>query len=70
MTKTVPTTEVQTQILDILEEVSEQRSEFVITKDGQPVARVVPIDCGPMYGTVTFLGDIVTPLDEEWEADQ
>ena len=76
VTKTVPSTEVQTQILDMLEEVSEQRSEFVITKDGAPVARVIPIDRGrlrsleELRGSVTIVGDIIAPLDEAWEADE
>ena len=74
MTKTVASTDVPTQIDDILDEVSEQRLEFVITKDGHPVARVVPIERGrlrsleELRGSVTIVGDIVAPLDEEWEA--
>jgi prevent-host-death family protein len=73
VTKTVPADQVQTHLLDLLDEVSEKHAEFVITKDGEPIARVVPIDRpdrGPMFGTATILGDIVEPLDEEWEANE
>jgi antitoxin (DNA-binding transcriptional repressor) of toxin-antitoxin stability system len=74
--KTVASTDVPTQIDDILDAVAEQRSEFVITKDGHAVARVVPIDRGrlrsleELRGSVTVVGDIVAPLDEEWEAHE
>jgi antitoxin (DNA-binding transcriptional repressor) of toxin-antitoxin stability system len=27
-------------------------------------------DNGPMAGTIVYQGDLVTPLDEEWEADK
>jgi antitoxin (DNA-binding transcriptional repressor) of toxin-antitoxin stability system len=67
MSKTVPADELPSHVLDLLDE----HAEFVITKDGTPVARVVPItdkDRGPMYGRIQFLGDIVEPLDEEWDA--
>jgi prevent-host-death family protein len=39
MAKTVSADEAQTHLLDLMEE----HAEFVITKDGEPVARVVPI---------------------------
>lgn len=45
-------------------------------KRNNPVAQLVPIEekatslFGAMKGTVQILGDIVTPIREEWEADQ
>jgi prevent-host-death family protein len=69
MAKTVSADEARAHLLDLLEE----HTEFVITKDGEPVARVVPIEVasrGPMYGRIRFLGDVVAPLDETWKADQ
>ena len=70
MTKTVAVGDVE--LSDVLADVKQQ-TEVVLTEDGEPVARVIPVKNplrGPMYGTVTFLGDIVEPLDEEWEAEQ
>lgn len=52
-----------TNILDAVK----NDDEVVITEDGEPIARVIPIENplrGPMYGTITFHGDIVGPLDE------
>jgi antitoxin (DNA-binding transcriptional repressor) of toxin-antitoxin stability system len=57
-----------------MDEVRDQGGEYVITKRGLPVARLVPIPVerrplfGSMKGTGRTLGDIVSPLDEPWEA--
>jgi len=46
----------------------------VVTKRGKPVAQVVPLVrkpariVGAMKGEIRILGDIVSPLDVEWEA--
>jgi antitoxin (DNA-binding transcriptional repressor) of toxin-antitoxin stability system len=70
MTKTVAIEE--TALREIVHELRTD-DEVVITEDGRPVARLTPIRDplrGPMYGTVTFHGDITEPLDEEWDADK
>lgn len=60
--------------LKLMDEVRSRREEVVITKRGKPVARLVPFDekptpiYGSMKGTVTILGDIVSPVDEKWDA--
>jgi prevent-host-death family protein len=60
--------------LAIMDEVRDRGGEYLITKRGVPVARLVPVRqevrklFGSMKGTVTVLGDIVGPLDEPWEA--
>ena len=60
--------------LAIMDEVRDRGGEYVITKRGTPVARLVPFRheprplLGSMHGTVRVLGDIVGPLDEPWEA--
>jgi antitoxin (DNA-binding transcriptional repressor) of toxin-antitoxin stability system len=57
-----------------MDEVRDSGGEYVITKRGTPVAKLVPIHdervplLGSMRGTVKTLGDIVGPLDEPWEA--
>jgi prevent-host-death family protein len=76
MTKTVAVSEIKWP--DILEEVQKHHEEFVVTKDGQPIAKVTPIALAArrlrsleeLRGSVTVLGDIVEPLDEEWDADR
>ena len=50
------------------------RETLVVTKRGKPVAQVVPIIkrpktlWGAMKGEIEIRGDIVNPLDLEWEA--
>jgi len=61
--------------LKLMDEVRNRREEVVITKRGKPVARLVPFDekqakiYGCMQGTVTILGDIVSPVKEKWDAE-
>jgi antitoxin (DNA-binding transcriptional repressor) of toxin-antitoxin stability system len=46
---------------------------LVITKRGVPVAKLVPTEeeplqlFGALKGTVEITGDIISPLDEEWD---
>jgi len=62
--------------LGLLDEVQRQRKEIVITKRGKPVAKLVPISgdrpsfIGSMKGTMEIVGDIVSPIDVGWEADE
>ncbi len=66
--------EFKARCLAIMEDVREHGGEYVITKRGTPVAKLVPIPVerrplfGSMKGTGRTLGDIVSPLDEPWEA--
>ena len=58
--------------LSVLEDVKKQKKRVLITKRGEPIAEIVPVsDKGkdiPLKDTVTFLGDIVSPVaDDEWE---
>jgi prevent-host-death family protein len=59
--------------LAIMDEVRERGGEYIITKRGTPVARLVPVRLerkpllGSMHGTVKVLGDIIGPLDEPWD---
>ena len=60
--------------LALMDDVRDFGTEYIITKRGVPVARMVPVSIerrpllGSMKGTVKVLGDIVSPLDEPWEA--
>jgi len=73
----VPAGEFKARCLQLMDEVEETGREVVITKRGRPVARLVPIAeagardvFGCMGGTVIVVGDIVSPLEERWDADQ
>ena len=70
----IPAGEFKARCLALMDEVQESGREYVITKRGVPVAKLVAVHLeqrtlfGSMKGTVTVLGDIVSPLDESWEA--
>ncbi len=59
--------------LKLLDEVALTREPLVITKHGRPVAKLVPMPpetelFGAMAGSVRREGDIVSPLENEWNA--
>jgi prevent-host-death family protein len=64
--------------LSLMDRVAETGAEYVITKHGKPVARLGPIRksakrssvFGCMKGTSRILGDIVSPLNVTWEANE
>ena len=66
--------EFKARCLALMDEVRDRGGEYVITKRGTPVAKLVPVRVermrllGSMKGTVRVRGDIVSPLDEPWEA--
>ena len=68
--------EFKAKCLGLLDEVQNRRTEIVITKYGKPVAKLVPIKKAPtkifgsMKGSVTFMGDIISPIDVEWDAER
>ena len=76
----VPISEFKAKCLALLEQVRKTREPIRVTRHGKPVAEVVPP--GPvmdrkawlasMKGTVTILGDIISPATDkdEWEAER
>lgn len=70
------TVEFQSKCLELMEQMKESHEEVIITKDGKPVARLVPAEeetTGPLFGfmkgTVKINGDIIAPLDEKWDVE-
>ena len=71
----VPASEVKNAWHDYVDRVSRLRETIIVTRYGRPVMQLTPIEesdttsvIGFLAGTVTIHGDIVAPLDEEWEA--
>ena len=69
--------EFKTNCLRLMDDVAKRRVPIVITKRGKPVAKLVPVDEGPidlfgyMAGTIKICGDIVSPIDDaEWTGDE
>jgi prevent-host-death family protein len=63
--------------LAVMDEVQAKREPVLVTKNGKPVAKLVPVDLpvekDPLdafyFGKIEIVGDIVAPIysDEEWE---
>jgi len=73
MATTIPAGEFKAKCLKLLDQVAAERKTLVITKHGKPVAEVIPIReqkslFGAMKGSVLYMGDIISPLDVEWDA--
>ena len=71
----IPATKFKAQCLAILDTVQRKRTSVVISKHGKPVAKLVPIDADPvpslygsMKGTGREIGDIISPIEDEWDA--
>jgi prevent-host-death family protein len=72
---TIAAGEFKSKCLNLLDQVAEQRETLIITKHGRPVAQLVPMPTpvdiiGAMRGSVLYEGDIISPLENEWEAAQ
>ena len=69
---TIKASEFKAKCLKLMDYVAETREEFIISKNGQPVARLVPYREKPVSllgidkGRIKILGDIISPLDIEW----
>ena len=71
--KTVPTGYFKAHCLVLLAKVARTRQPLIITKQGKPVAKVVPTELqapGDLLGSVKFHSDIVAPILDEWEVER
>jgi prevent-host-death family protein len=65
---------------EYLDRVSRGRQEVVVTRYGKPVAKLVPIEAdeggqprslfGMLRGSAVVHGDILSPIDEIWDAER
>ena len=70
-TRNMRAAEFKAKCLAVLDEVAATKGEVVITKRGRPVARVVPLEQqadGPLEGLILEQGDLVSPIDADWDA--
>lgn len=71
----VKASEFRAKCLKLMDEVAESGEEIVITKNGRPVSRLVPYRERPKSlfgidrGKIEIRGDIVAPIDVEWDAE-
>ncbi len=71
--KPIKASEFKAKCLKLMDQVAETGETLVITKNGHPVAELRPITkrvdtlFGLHKGHIRIKGDIVSPLDVEWE---
>ena len=74
--RTIKASEFKAKCLKLMDEVAENGEEIVITKNGKPTARLAPYRerPGDWFGAdrdkLEILGDIISPIDVVWEAEQ
>jgi prevent-host-death family protein len=74
MSRVIKASEFKAKCLAMLDEVERTRQPVVITKRGKPVAKLVPHNApqkslfGVLKGRVEIIGDIISPIDVEWDA--
>jgi prevent-host-death family protein len=74
MTKTMKASECKAKFLGVLDEVAATHERVIVTKNGKPVAEIVPFVeksksiIGALKGSVTIMGDLDEPTGEDWEA--
>jgi prevent-host-death family protein len=74
VSRIIKASEFKAKCLALLDEVERTGDKLVITKKGKPVAEVIPhkpakrSPLGIWKGRMEILGDIISPIDVEWEA--
>lgn len=67
----------KTKCLELVEEVAVKGGTIVVTKHGKPVAQIAsatatarPTLRGFYKGKMKIVGDIISPIDVEWDAEK
>ena len=73
--RTIKASEFKAKCLQLMDEVAASGEEIVITKHGRPVSKLEPYRKRPKApfgrdrGIIRIAGDIIEPIDVEWEAE-
>jgi prevent-host-death family protein len=69
--------EFKSKCLKIMDEVNNTHEEVIITKHGNPVAKLIPYSkipsktfFGYLKNSVQITGDIIEPINETWDAEK
>jgi prevent-host-death family protein len=74
MSRTIKASEFKAKCLAVMDEVARSGQSVVITKNGKPIADLVPHRAakknalGILKGQLIITGDIMSPIDVEWDA--
>ena len=75
-TQIIKAGEFKTHCLELMDNVKNEHVEYIITKRGMPVAKLVPLEIekkspfGCMRDTILFMGDLISPIDTKWNAEE
>ena len=73
--RTITASEFKTKCLRLMDEVATTGEDIIITKRGKPIGRLVPLKApqrppwGKYSSQLKFAGDVMSPVDVDWEAD-
>ena len=73
--KTIKASEFKAKCLSLMDDVANSGEEIVVTKNGRPVSRLVPVRAKPreVYGMHRgmwqLMDDLVEPPAESWDAE-
>ena len=71
--RTCKASEFKAKCLQLMDDVAETGETIIVTKNGKPVAQLVPLPnkpqtfFGSLKGFVSIKGDIIGPVDAEWD---
>jgi prevent-host-death family protein len=74
MSKIIKASEFKAKCLALMDEVARTGERVIITKKGQPIAELGPHKTetkdafGILKGRLKIVGDIMSPIDVEWDA--
>jgi len=76
--KTMPAGKFKATCLSVMDEIQRKREQVVVTKNGKPVARMLPMDMeegkDPLdafyFGKIEIPGDIMAPLYSDAELEE
>lgn len=74
MRKIMAAGQFKAQCLKVMDEVTRTHIHLIITKRNIPIVELIPIEkekrpyFGWMKGTIHITGDIIEPINEEWDA--
>ena len=74
--RTIKASEFKAKCLKMMDEVAESGESIVITKNGKAIAQLGPVTrerkslWGLHKGQIEILGDIIEPIDIEWDVNR
>jgi prevent-host-death family protein len=77
MTEYIQAGQFKAKCLKLMDKVQRTKRKIIITKRNKPIAQLIPIEeedgkslFGRMKGTIHITGDIISPIDEVWDASR